>query len=57
MNFAKDDLNGKSVADRFGELDARRRAKLDRARTCSTLTLPSVLSPVLCFCNGERSGT
>ena len=45
MNFAKDDLNGKSVADRFGELDARRRAKLDRARTCSTLTLPSVLPP------------
>ena len=45
MNLAKDDLDGKSIADRFSELDARRRAKLDRARQCSMLTLPNVLPP------------
>ena len=45
MNLAKDDLDGKSIADRFSELDARRTAKLDRARQCSMLTLPNVLPP------------
>ena len=43
MNLASE-LEG-SVADRFSELDSRRRSKLDRARECALLTVPSLLPP------------
>ena len=43
MNLASD-LEG-TIADRFAELDMRRRSKLDRARECALLTVPSLLPP------------
>tara|TARA_R100000742_G_C4276006_1_gene96802 strand:- start:656 stop:2272 length:1617 start_codon:yes stop_codon:yes gene_type:complete len=43
MNLANE-LEG-TIADRFSELDSRRRSKLDRARECALLTLPNLLPP------------
>lgn len=43
MNLAGE-LDG-TIADRFSELDMRRRSKLDRARECALLTIPSLLPP------------
>ena len=43
MNLASE-LEG-IIADRFSELDSRRRSKLDRARECALLTLPNLLPP------------
>lgn len=43
MNLAGE-LEG-LVADRFSELDTRRRSKLDRARACAQLTIPSLMPP------------
>jgi hypothetical protein len=34
-----------TIADRFSELDIRRRSKLDRARECAILTVPSLMPP------------
>lgn len=34
-----------TIANRFSELDIRRRSKLDRARECALLTIPSLLPP------------
>lgn len=43
MNLAGE-LDG-TIADRFSELDVRRRSKLDRARECALLTVPSLMPP------------
>ena len=43
MNLAKE-LEG-TIAERFSELDSRRRSKLDRARECALLTMPSLMPP------------
>tara|TARA_Y100001938_G_C8093432_1_gene436594 strand:+ start:2246 stop:3862 length:1617 start_codon:yes stop_codon:yes gene_type:complete len=43
MNLASE-LEG-TIADRFSELDSRRRSKLDRARECAMLTIPSLMPP------------
>ena len=43
MNLAGE-LEG-LVADRFSELDTRRRSKLDRSRACAQLTIPSLMPP------------
>ena len=43
MNLAGE-LDG-TIADRFSELDMRRRSKLDRARECALLTVPSLMPP------------
>ena len=43
MNLAGE-LEG-TIADRFSELDIRRRSKLDRARECAILTVPSLMPP------------
>lgn len=43
MNLAGE-LND-TIANRFSELDMRRRSKLDRARECALLTIPSLMPP------------
>ena len=43
MNLASE-LEG-TIANRFSELDSRRRSKLDRARECAILTVPSLMPP------------
>ena len=43
MNLAAE-LEG-TIADRFSELDMRRRSKLDRARECALLTSPGLMPP------------